>query len=501
VVAGTRIARTKPRGILRPSNAVDRFDTRRPTLAVPFAITLALWLILAQWEFSLPILLGVANCFICVRQIILVSRDPQSGPIQMVFWPFTFVWACASSLVQLHRNLFPWPDSGQEPYFAWAQLLLTVSLFAYIIGSKLARPSTVGTTSANPGSVQAAVRAWIPLSTAAVFTPLVLAASGGLSGRFSTRDDLAQSLIDTVTGANTVKLFLLNRLPGAAALIGAYLAAYLWSSRKPKPDQPFRALWAFARLVLALGLVALLSNPFSSSRYAALGAIFAIFLGLFSLKTPARRRAVTAVITVSLITIYPLANYFKKTNAQVSAPKLGTESFTSIDFDGYQQTVNTLSYVHQQGYAYGTHLVSAIGYFVPRSIWTGKATPANIDVAASRGYSFQNLSLPLWAELYLDLGLVGLVILMAWLGWLSRSLDAQYARHPGSTRAHLAVLFAVSQTGLIRGPLGGSMVTFGTVMVLGFVSVRVGAARSRNAQTARSKAKPDRKPLEGVVTT
>jgi hypothetical protein len=443
-----------------------------PALVIPACAALLVWIVLGGLELSLPIVLGVVNSFICVRQIVLTSNDPGSGPIQLVFWPFTFVAICASSILQLHRGVFPWPDSGQESFFPWAQLLLMLALLAYIVGAKLAPSHDLTARVAEGGEgTEASLRPWIPILIALGLLRSVLSNGGGLSGRFSTRDAVTQSLVDSGLGGDTVRLFFVNRLPGAAALVGVYMATYLWSRARNTRERSAGRTLAWGRWLVALLLVALLANPLSSSRYAAFGAVFALALGFTRLNTVSKKAMTSGMITVGLITAYPLATYFKKTSTQLTVPKFGIDAFTSIDFDGYQQTVNTLSYVKVHGIAYGSHILAAIGYMIPRSVWTGKAIPGNVGVAAERGYTFQNLSLPLWTELYLDLGVVGMVLSMMAFGWLSRRLDTLYSTRPGSIYHHIAVLIAVAEAGLIRGPLGGSVVTFGTVVLLGFASM------------------------------
>ena len=65
--------------------------------------------------------------------------------------------------------------------------------------------------------------------------------------------------------------------------------------------------------------------------------------------------------------------------------RLGLDAYTTYDFDGFQQTVNSVYYAHVHGHTWGYHLVSALLFWVPRSIWKGKAFAAGNAVAASRG--------------------------------------------------------------------------------------------------------------------
>jgi hypothetical protein len=293
-----------------------------------------------------------------------------------------------------------------------------------------------------------------------------LALTGGVAGRFATRLDLEDALSDAGLNENTVQLFFLNRLPAALALVIAYAAAAAWRTRRRTPGLK-QTPTSYLLLILGLGSIIVYANPFSNSRYIAFSALAGLLLGLVRLDTARTRGVVAASMALGMLIVYPLASWFKKSSVQSRPLPFGIDAFLGIDFDGYQMTVNTIYYVNEQGIAFGQHIVAAIGYFIPRAIWTNKPIPASFDVAAERGYSFQNLSLPLWSELYLDLGFVGMLIGMFILGRFSRNLDYSYSLNSQSLGAHMAVLFAVAQFGLIRGPLGGSFVFFGTVLLVG----------------------------------
>ena len=126
--------------------------------------------------------------------------------------------------------------------------------------------------------------------------------------------------------------------------------------------------------------------------------------------------------------------------------------------------INTVTMVDAKGHADGVHVISGALFFVPRSLWTGKATPASMEVARARGYWFIDLSLPLPAELYLDLGWVGLIVISFGIGAVWRRLDHSW--RAGGRAAIIASYLAVAQIGLIRGPLGSLVPVYGIVVML-----------------------------------
>src|SRR5262249_40957548 len=95
------------------------------------------------------------------------------------------------------------------------------------------------------------------------------------------------------------------------------------------------------------------------------------------------------------------------------------------------------------------------------SLWESKAIGAGNVVAANRGYSFQNLSLPYWSEVYLEFTLVGVVLVFFAYGVFARRLDrAVRGQHAGAA-AVLAVICAACRLGLLRGRWGAQVPSLG----------------------------------------
>src|SRR5690606_25030719 len=104
-------------------------------------------------------------------------------------------------------------------------------------------------------------------------------------------------------------------------------------------------------------------------------------------------------------------------------------------------------------------------------IWEGKAIGAGNVVAASRGYDFQNLSLPFWAEVFLEFSLVGVVVLFFFYGRMARFLDYSLRDTRAGLIPLLTILFAACQIGLLGGPLGAQMPFAGAAFGVAVISV------------------------------
>ena len=126
--------------------------------------------------------------------------------------------------------------------------------------------------------------------------------------------------------------------------------------------------------------------------------------------------------------------------------------------------INTVTLVQAKGHDDGAHVVSAALFFVPRSLWTGKATPASIEVARERGYWFTDLSLTPPGRAVPGSRLAG----ADRDDWRPRFRVAPVGPHVAwqGAGALIASYLAVAQIGLIRGPLGSLVPVYGIVVLI-----------------------------------
>ncbi|MGV9712267.1 hypothetical protein ACWDTI_16580 [Gordonia sp. NPDC003424] len=364
-------------------------------------------------------------------------------------------------------------------YFA-AQALTTIAVLGYSAGYATAiRGNRYGRKRKKQGipdrSSTNAFKPVLPLAICGLLILPVLSASGGLAGRFETRDKLTATFEAsglTMENGNSILLFVLNRLPAAAALAALMVSILaVKNARNYKGPARTRSIFAWLGVMISLIFCSILANPYSSSRYVAFAVIMVAFLATVNLGTTGIRLAFSVITVIGLIVIYPLATWFKRDSLRVGSPVRLSDAFYSVDFDGFQQTINTFVHVEESGYAFGNHILSAAFFFIPRGIWPGKAEPASLEIAESRGYSFENLSLPLWAEIYLDGGLILVVIALVSYGYLSSRLDQRYYEGSGQFGRTICIALAACQPGIIRGPLGAQVGFLGAVVLITVLSV------------------------------
>lgn len=403
-------------------------------------------------------------------------------PVAMVSFGFTFSWLGVGSVYQLAHGVAAWGDSAvtrsaHVPGALTLELLATSAMFAgfYAPGRLRATTQADRAPAALPG------RTLPVLYTVAclVLTPGAVVAAGGVSVLFSSRAErgLAFAMQGiTLQSAGGIVLALTNILPAAFSVAATYLLVLRLVGQARRDGWRRVSVADVTLFAVAFTLTVLFANPLSHTRAIAAAA----FAPLALLCLPAARgRAIgrlmgTAVLAVTLV-VYPLANAFR---GGTSTRPDGFAVFGSNDFDGFQQVVNSLTYVGDLGHTWGRYTVSALFYFVPRSLWPGKATPASIDVATHRGYYFTNLSLPFHAELYIEFGAVGMVLVLFAIARLGRRLDLAWSTGAQSVTGRLAPYVAVATLMVIRGPLGSLApvyLTTGALIAAGLWRARSGA--------------------------
>lgn len=427
-----------------------------------FGAIITCWTWLVSPTPSVEGYLGLAILLVAMQALVSDTCTGKLGPLSLTFWAFIAVWSGFAPLYQFHIGRLPWADVPATDLYPWAQLLTLGAALAYRIGQ---------VTASSDGSPELAHPRHPRIFIGSILLPILafpLAAISGvsISSRFSSRDELieayAEQGIEYSSGGGAM-LGLLKTLPICIAAVGLYLVVNE-IVRRVRVGASVSGLLIWALIVSAMA-AATFANPLSNSRFQALSAILMLVIVLVPFRKPLSRAFLVVGLLAGLLVVYPLSAAFKNT-AAANRTSIGLDNFASVDFDGFQQTVNALWFVEQHGHTYGYHLISALGFFIPRSLWEGKALPASYPVAESRGYTFQNLSLPLWSELYVEFGVIGMIVLVFLIGRFSRRADDAFRAGAATTLALVTPVLAAVQIGVLRGPLGAQIVFAATCVFL-----------------------------------
>ncbi|MCC3302931.1 O-antigen polymerase [Arthrobacter sp. zg-Y895] len=221
-------------------------------------------------------------------------------------------------------------------------------------------------------------------------------------------------------------------------------------------------------LMVALVLMnVVVNNPISNSRYWVLAVLFGLVLPLIRGRKALFNLAILGG-TLASIFVFPLSDITRRA-AGTQAPLQVDSVWTMIatkDYDQFTMLANTLGYTADHGLSWGMQALGPLLFWVPRVGWPDKPYDTGVEVGIWMNNSNLNLSAPLWAEAWINFGLLGVVLAFVGLGVLARRLDTAYRADVlgmGSVGYLGISIFAGYLFILMRGSLLQSM---GRLMIL-----------------------------------
>ncbi|MER5478460.1 hypothetical protein ABT026_16010 [Streptomyces sp. NPDC002734] len=301
----------------------------------------------------------------------------------------------------------------------------------------------------------------VHLLTLAAFAAaaLLVMRLGGPAVFFSSRQEITAGLEDAGLSGNGSEA-------GQAFVRGfgtvLPLIALLVYVRRLATSRHARRSWSTVAVFGALFcLNVVVNNPISNPRYWFLTVMFALLFTAFPVSAALYRMSLTLGVVVALL-LFPFADAFRydDNNTRPIETTSFLEPLALKDYDQIGMFANTITYVESTGHTYGNQLAGCVLFAVPRSVWEGKPVDTGVMVGQWMGTRNTNLSSPVWAELYIDFGAVGMTAGMGLLGYAAAWFDRRVARasagrrsHPGRLLLITAPLIAGYSFILLRGPL------------------------------------------------
>lgn len=412
--------------------------------------------------------------------------------LQATFWMFCYMAMGVAPLAQAVLGRVPTPVVGPREDLVQAVSLVLLGCFAFDVGALLARYRTpwhrrgrvsrsadgriVDGRSAEGRAVdgRAGERGAAPddrpllihrrrllLLVLAAFAcgGLLIVKLGGPAVFFSSRQEIIASIEDAGVsgdGSQAGQAFL--RGFGTVPPLIALLVYTRWLVTSRRARRTWSVVAVFGALVV---LNAVVNNPVSNPRYWFLTVLFALLFTAFPASAAMYRASLSLGVVVALL-VFPFADRFRydENNARQIETTSFLEPLALKDYDQVGMFANTITYVESgQGHTYGHQLAGSLLFAVPRSVWAGKPSDTGVMVGEWMGAVNTNLSSPVWAELWIDFGPVGMTAGMAAVGYAAARVDRRVARRAvrGSPTGSLLLITAPLVAGysfiLVRGPL------------------------------------------------
>ena len=382
--------------------------------------------------------------------------------ITLTLFIYAYLFMGVAPLLQVASGDFPLPGSYSGDRIVYGCVLILSGLMAFDAGALFMRKDLLLIALLKKRVFGRTVNRKILLAGTVIAMMLAGGAivyQGGIDQLFVSRLERGSTIYTSVEGAGKsagLVMESLLRVPVFVAFIGLLL---FWIHQKRQ--RLAVPLWLWLLLPLLALLVLLVSNPISTPRYwfgtVIVGTVFAVM----------RWRRYSAALLVfsfiaALIFVFPLADVYRNSaDVDLASSMEGVVLYEEIaengDFDSFQQFLNAIDLTDTEDYQYGRQMLGTLLFWVPRSKWGGKPIPSGSVVAEYVGYRNSNLSMPLWGELYIDGGVLLMLLGFFYYGAFARQLERMSTiREDGMAPSFLMVfvpIFSAYQLFLLRGSL------------------------------------------------
>ncbi|MEV6794572.1 O-antigen polymerase [Streptomyces sp. NPDC051320] len=380
--------------------------------------------------------------------------------LQGSFWLFVYMAMGVAPLAQAVLGKVPTPVVGPRSDVTEAIALVLIGCVAFDVGALLARhrPGGKGRGETRPALVHRR-RLYLLVVVAFACSAVFVLKLGGPAVFFSSRQEIIAGIAEAgISQADSQAGQALLRGFGTVPALIALLAYTRWlvTSRRARKSPTVIAVWC----ALA-ALNAVVNNPISNPRYWFLTVLLALLFTVFPVSAAMYRSALSLGVVVALV-VFPFADRFRYDDKNYHPVETTSvlEPLALKDYDQIGMFANTITFEHSGGgHLYGRQLAGSVLFAVPRAIWPGKPHDTGVMVGEWMGTVNTNLSSPVWAELWIDFGPVGMSLGLLGMGYAAARVDRRYARRatrrapPGSLISLVVPLVAGYSFILLRGPL------------------------------------------------
>jgi hypothetical protein len=225
-------------------------------------------------------------------------------------------------------------------------------------------------------------------------------------------------------------------------------------------------LTVFCVLLCFTLILLFLKNPLVEKRNA-IGPIYITLIFLFYPKLLNTNTKTFVFLFFSLVVLFPAVSSLTHLDASfdeiINKPSLLIKhyqeegiikTFSTLHYDAFANVMGTIDYVSNKGLSYGYQLLSALLFFVPRSLWADKPYSTGETIGeylmSQYDFNYDNLSNPLASEGYVNFGILGSMFFAIALA-LTIVIFIKWLNSNKPLKRIMAFYFAVHLIFLLRG--------------------------------------------------
>lgn len=354
------------------------------------------------------ILIGIKS----LKEIIF---DKYDYSINKIFWYFIFLFFFIAPLFQYLTSYVPSTYYIEERLYLKANLLILLWIYIYSFFSRITinnQKLKDNIKNNKTESINLNIKNINYLLIINIVILIMMSIRIGIPNLF-------------IRGNNNLKIgtgFINDILNNGLRIIPAFSLAYTYYYTK---ETGRNKIYIIFYLIITI----LLNFPTSITRYW----VGVVYLGIITVmfSNVMKNRNFDILIIIALFIVFPMFQMFKWfnfsdfINGNIQFKNFLT-IFNNMDFDAYTMFQRIIHYTELEGYTHGNQIMSSLFFFIPRMIWLNKPYPTGEFVATAQNSSFTNLSSPLISEMFIDFGILGIVISGLVLGNVVRRLDYYY---------------------------------------------------------------------------
>lgn len=396
--------------------------------------------------------------------LIVAAGKPQL--FAFIFWLFCYIFFGLAPTVQVRTGLVSSTTKDMPSSVDGAVALVVIgSLVAFEVGSRVRLRLATNTA---PAQTRRLSPLWsYALMAVGLLFMVYYVQSIGLGALFQTRE--ARQLARSTSFPDQSAASIVSALAWVPLLISGGSLIMQRATASPR-QRSVMLLFGVASIASVLIVV----NPISGARYTAGTVLFAVICYTGVLQRERLVRVLLSGLIVGFLFVFPIADAFRRAASSTDRSAFFTEYELNGDYDSFWQIGNALLYIEQNDPTWGKQVLGVLLFWIPRSIWPGKAEDSGVLLATFRNYEFTNLSAPLWAEALLNGGLFFLLATFLILGLVVRRLDDAI---PDALRSQTALsvaacIFPAYFIILLRGSLLQAMGIFAVMLLSLFLISR-----------------------------
>lgn len=421
------------------------------------------------FEFNWVILfLSILTLFAAIMLAIFFSKDGIS--LRVVYWFYSFLFLGLVPIFQYSAGI--WRFDIKVTVVPYAVFIVFLSHLFYLIGYNFGSKMALKLNNSATTRLISDKRLIISVLLSLGLTILLIAKYGFSPSSSIVREAFGythsplESVVEFLVRPTVFFLFLLyiHRIKYYKSFVGSKFFLFL--------------------MIL---IVALLIGPFSANRSIIFFLYFAFIIILYP---PIQNRSFLYFL---ILTFGVIGSYFQDAIRDFFVSgNLNPFSFWYFfqgHFDGFENLCHIIAYESQNGVVYGNQLLGVVFFFVPRVFWPTKPTGTGdfltwsyLDKHFVVGDG--NIATPFIAEAFLNFSVIGVIIFMLILGFITSRLDKSYkgllhqitynkSSFAENSFNHLILIYYPATMGLFLFLLRGDMNSSFALIFGAFVSFKI----------------------------